>query len=99
MMPAAGPPPMTFFIYSIVFAFITGLIFAGVYARISSALKSSGVQKGLRYGIGLFLVAGIPFFLTITLLINIPLALSVIWLVSNLVVYLIGGIAIAKIVK
>jgi len=99
MMPTAGPPPMSFFVYSIVFSFITGLIFAGVYTKVSSVIKGSGAEKGLRYGIGLFLVTGIPFFLTTLLLINIPLVLSIVWLIGSLIVYLIGGIAIAKIVK
>ncbi len=99
MMPEAGPPPVSFYAYSIAFSFVIALIFAGVYTKVSDMIKSGGARKGLRYGFGLFLVAGIPYFLTNLLLINLPLGLSVVWLLSSLVIYLIGGIVIAKILK
>lgn len=100
MMPTEGAPPMDFYYYSIAISFIIGLIFAGVYSRVSSAIKGSNLQKGLRYGIGLFLVTGIPYFLTNVLLVYLPLGLQISWLIiDGLITYLIGGIAIAKIVK
>jgi len=98
MMPSAGPPPVMFFYYSIAFAFITGLIFSFVYSKVGKILhEKDALGKGLRYGLGLFFVAGIPFFLTTLLLINVPFALLVIWLSTNLIVYLLSGISIAKI--
>ena len=101
MMPTAGPPPIEFTLYSIVFVFITGLIYSFVYSKAMVLFKTkSTVKKGLKYGFVLFLLAGIPFFFSMYLMINLPLELLLSWLVvDGLLVYLIGGIAIAKIMK
>jgi len=100
MMPGAGPPPVQFYYYSIAFSFIAGLIYSFVYSRINTAFKGNAIQKGLKYGFGLFLVAGIPFFFSMYLLINLPVGLLISWLfIEGLVTYLIAGIVIAKIVK
>jgi len=99
MMPGAGPPPASFYYYSISFAFIGGLIFGFVYSRIKGIFgKKTILQKGLRFGIGMFLVSGITLIMNLFLLINLPLGLLVSWLVFNgLIVNLIVGILIAKI--
>ncbi|MFQ5648278.1 MAG: hypothetical protein ACE5FW_03495, partial [Candidatus Aenigmatarchaeota archaeon] len=55
------------------------------------------IRRGLVYGILLFLVAGIPGALSTYLLINIPAVLILMWAVENLVIYLAGGAAIARI--
>lgn len=100
MMPGPGPPPATFYYYSIAFSFISGLIYSFVYSRIGCHLKGKALQKGIRYGLGLFLVAGIPTFFTMYLLVNLPFGLLVSWLtIDTLLGYLIAGIAIAKIVR
>ena len=101
MMPTAGPPPAEFTYYSIAFSFIAGLIYSFVYSKAMVLFKTkSALKKGLKYGFGLFLLAGIPFFLSVYLLINLPLGLLISWLIFNgLIQYLLGGIAIAEIVK
>jgi hypothetical protein len=71
-----------------------------VYAWIREGIKGKGaLSKGLFYGFILFLVAGIPWFLGFYLLINIPIMLNVMWMVEGLIVYLIGGIIIAALIK
>jgi len=99
MMPGAGPPPTSFYYYSITFAFIGGLILSFIYSRVEGIFgKKSVMQKGLRFAIGMFLVSAIPFFLNMYLLINLPLGLLISWLIFNgLLVNLFAGIAIAKI--
>lgn len=99
MMPGPGPPPAEFMYYGIAFAFVYGLIFSYIYARVNSILKAkSWVQKGLRYGFGVFLIAGVPMFLNMYLLINLPLGLLLEWMiVDGLIAYLLSGIAVAKI--
>ena len=101
MMPGEGSPPAEFTYYSLGFAFIIGLIYSYIYSRINKIFKiKSAVKKGLKYGFAIFLIAGIPFFLTTFLLINLPLSLLIYWLIiDGLLTYLIGGIAIAKIIK
>jgi len=101
MMPGPGPPPAEFTYYGIAFAFISGLIFSYIYTKVSSVIKGKGwMQKGLKYGFGVFLIAGIPMFLSMYLLINLPLGLLVDWMiVDGLIVYLLCGIAVSKIMK
>lgn len=100
MMPNAGPPPMSFYVYSILFAFITGLIFAYIYNLIKNSVPGKKeLQKGICYGIILFLINGIPGFLSLYLLINLPFVLIVSWMIENFVIFLIGGIVIAYLVK
>ncbi len=101
MMPTAGPPPMEFLYLTIVFSFITGLLFSIVYSFIATCIPGKGAtSKGVNYGLILFLISGIPFFLTNYLLINLPLMLLVYWLViDGLLLYLAGGVAIANINK
>jgi len=93
MMPAAGPPPMTFFAFSIAFNFIAGLIFAGVYERIKSLLK------GIQFGLALFLVSTVPGMFSTYLTINLPAMLIASWAVQGLVIFLLMGIAFEKILK
>lgn len=97
MMPTAGPPPASFTYYSITFDFIIGLIFSYIYLFFKGCIPGKTlVNKGVFYGLVLFLVAGVPFFLTNYLLINLPIGLLVSWLfVDGLLTYVIGGIAIA----
>ncbi|HLD58768.1 MAG TPA: hypothetical protein VI977_03960 [archaeon] len=100
MMPAAGPPPPEFFVLSVAFGFIAGMLYAFVFDKVKSCIKEqSAVRKGLYYGALLFLVAGIPMSMTMFLMINLPAGLTTIWTLSGFITYLIGGIAIAKIMQ
>ncbi len=100
MMPGPGAPPTEFYIISIIFAFIGGLIFAGAYTIITKGIPGKTVvKKGINYGLLIWLVAGIPFGLGLILLINLPYDLIAIWTVTSLIVYLLAGAATAKIVK
>ena len=98
MMPTAGPPPTEFYYYSIVFAIITGIIYALVYAMIKKSIPGKIPKKGLYFGFLLFLL-GIPHFLSMYLLINLPSLLIVYWVIFGLIVNLINGVIIAYIVK
>jgi hypothetical protein len=99
MMPGIGAPPAEFYYYSIVFNVITGIIYAIVFTMIGKSLAGEKVLKqGLKFGMLLYLI-GIPFTLTLYLLINLPAVLLVYWSVASLAVDLIGGVAIARILK
>ena len=109
MMPKQGPPPTDFYIYSIVFGIIAGIIYAVVYEMIKKSLPVGTVFKqglfsgttfkhGFYFGLLLFLIS-IPMSLTMYLLINLPAMLLVYWSISGLIVDLIGGVAIARIMK
>ena len=98
MMPAAGPPPISFYYYSIAFGIITGILLASVYAIIREGITGKRAKKGLVYGFLVFLVAGVPGSLSLYLLINLPSALIVYWAIENLVIYLIGGAIFGKLI-
>jgi hypothetical protein len=57
------------------------------------------IQKGLHFGGLPFLVAGISGALSMYLLINLPAGLVATWTVPNLILYLIGGVLAAKLIK
>jgi len=82
------------------FAFINGLLFTGVYSVVAKGVpgKTFG-KKGTRYGLLVWLVAGIPSALSMVLLINLPIDLIAYWIVSSLIIYILAGIAVARIVK
>ncbi|MFA5012946.1 MAG: hypothetical protein WC520_00060 [Candidatus Paceibacterota bacterium] len=99
MMPVAGPPPMTFFITSLVFSFVSGLVLAYLYAFIKEILPKGYWQK-----VNCFtaIVSGLYFVfftLPVYLLFNAPLALNGAWFVSSIVIYYLSSMAFAKIIK
>lgn len=100
MMPTAGPPPASFYVYSILFSLITGLLLAIVYVVVKESVAGkTKVKKGLMYGFLVFLVGGLPFSLTILLLVNLPFGLICEWAAETLVVNLLGGMVIAWLMK
>ncbi|NYZ73518.1 hypothetical protein H0O00_00070 [Candidatus Micrarchaeota archaeon] len=99
MMPVAGPPGTEFYLASFVFTFITGCIFAWVYAIIRKSVPGKGLSNGLNYGLMLFLLVGVPYTLTNILLLAIPIGLLMEWALETLVIYVLCGLAFAKIVK
>lgn len=99
MMPEAGPPPLSFTAYSLLFGFISAMIFAYIYNWVKGSLEGkTPVEKGLCFGLVLFFVSSVPSYLTMILLINLPLGLIGLWAIEGLLVSLAGGIAIVKII-
>ena len=100
MMPSAGPPPASFMVLSLIVGFITSLIFAWFYTVVRDSIPGDApTNKGLNYGLMLYLVAGVPFIATNFLLINLPLGITVSWFFEGLLVYLIGGLLAARLLK
>jgi hypothetical protein len=100
MMPAAGPPPTSFYAYSVMFGFVNAFLFAFAYSIFKDSVPGRGVvKKGLAYGFLIFLVAGIPATLSMILLINLPQALIWSWTAEGLITFLAGGITTAWLVK
>jgi hypothetical protein len=98
MMPDAAPPPAEFYYYSLLFAFVTALIYVWAYHVIEPAMKVDGwANKGLFFGLLIFLLSTVPGTLSLYLLINLPSMLLLSWSVSGLVVALIDGLIIAKV--
>jgi hypothetical protein len=98
MMPEDGAPGINFYITSILFSLIGAMLYTIVYIIIRASIPGrSYFKKGLFYGLFLFLIAGIPGFLSLYLLINLPTILLYIWVLENFIVYIIGGVVIAEI--
>ena len=98
MMPAAGPPPLSFTLYSLTYSLIGGILFALVYNIVKDSVKKkSAVKTGLYYGLLVFAVAGIPSLFMLHLLINLPSMLIVAWGIENIAIYLTAGMITAKI--
>ena len=91
MMPTAGPPPMSFYYYSIAFTLIVGLVFAAAYSILQRGIPAKGFGKGIHFGVLLYMISGVPFTTTTFLLVNLPLGLLVVWNISTFIIYLISG--------
>ena len=96
MMPSAGPPPLSFFVLSIVFNYLTGLFVVGVYQIIKDEFGQDYWAKAIDSA-GLFWKAGVFFFiLPVYLMFNVPLMLLVSWLISSAVIFLFMGMYLAR---
>lgn len=100
MMPAGGAPGMEFFAISIAFNFITAFIFTWFYSLIKGAVPGKmSFMKGVNYGLILFMITAFPGFLSMVLLLNIPIVLNIGWMIEALVIDIVGGIVISRFVK
>ena len=100
MMPTAGPPPPSFMAYSLLFAFISAVLFVLVFQILRQGVPGSGpAMKGLTYGFLVFLIAAIPGMLSMYLLINLPVGLLWIWTAECFIVYLLTGLIVGAINK
>jgi len=100
MMPSVeAMPPLSFTVYSLVFAFLTGVIFASFYGVVERVIVGRGIKKGMIFGLWLFVTVSITGFMATYLILSIPLMLLVMWQVEALVLYLIAGMIFSKIIK
>jgi len=99
MMPEMGPPPASFMYYSVGFGLITWIFFVLVYYLLGSAVPGRKAGRGVMYGLLMFLVGGIPGFLMLILLINLPLGIVFWWMGTGLIISLLNGLIVALIVK
>jgi hypothetical protein len=99
MMPGQGPPPTEFYIYSIIFSFIAGIIYALIYTMIRKSIPGKTIfNHGLYFGFILFLI-GLPSILSLYLLINLPNMLLISWTITALIIDLIFGVIVVKLIK
>ncbi|MBU1132633.1 hypothetical protein KKC32_05325 [Patescibacteria group bacterium] len=100
MMPNAGPPPSSFYLYSLGFGLIGALLLAWVYIIVEKAIPGkTAVKKGLMFGLLLIMIASIPGTLSMLILINLPAGLVFFWFVEGALIYLLGGMVFAGLLK
>lgn len=99
MMPQAGPPPGSFFGWTLLFSFLAGLMIALLYNLIKGNLDQSFWLKVFEFSkivLGLLLVFS---YLPMFLMFNLPLALIIFWFITEIVVVLVNSIIIVKVLK
>jgi len=83
----------------LVFNLVVGLILALVYAVIQNGIPDKGIGKGIQYGFWVWLVGTVPGLFFTMLTMAVPTELVVVWLISNLINLLVGGIIISSLIK
>lgn len=99
MMPEAGPPPMSFFLTSLLFSFITGVVLAAFYDFVKGLLPQDKWQKIFNFTCTVFVLSFVFFSLPVYLLINLPVGLMLWWLLSTIVIFFLTAIIFVKIIK
>lgn len=99
MMPKAGPPPMSFFVTSLVFTYLTGMTLAALYEFIRPLLPKEVKARFYVYAKIVVVLATVFFTLPVWLLFNIPLILLLIWFITALVTIMCATVAFIWILK
>lgn len=99
MMPTAGALPIGFMLLSVLFGLINGFFFSYAYALFSGGISGGIWQKGMKFGMIVFLLSGFGAFLSMVLTLNFPFILNISWMIQGLLTYLISGITAAIILK
>lgn len=99
MTPAAGPPPMEFFIISMITTLTSGISLAVIYYYLRDYLPK-GFWKRASYFADLMAAASLIFFtLPVFLMFNVPLALLGSWFVSTFIILVATSAMIVKIIQ
>jgi len=99
LMPGTGPPPLKFYIVSILFSLLAGLTIAFVFEIIKEKLAVGYWKKVFEFTCLTILLNIVSFSLPVYLLFNVPIGLLLSWLVTNIVVIFLSTLAFAKILK
>lgn len=98
MMPAMGPPPLSFYILSMLSAFVFGLIFVSVYDIFEASVPGkTWKKKGVYYGLIVFLLTS-QSYIALSYLINLPGAIVLDWAIEGLVISLLAGLVAARLI-
>jgi uncharacterized membrane protein YagU involved in acid resistance len=85
--------PMNFNLL-IIYDFVVGLILAYAYSVINTAIPKSGLQKGLVFGLLIWLVGTVPGLGITYITMNVRNKLIFMWAFQGLIAYLLAGAAI-----
>jgi len=78
---------------------VMGFAMAMVYSQVGKAFEGSVVQKGVRFGLVMWLLGGLPSAFVVFTSMNYPLAFTVSSVVSSLLHMPAAGVVIAKFMK
>ena len=98
MMPTAGPPPPSFFLYSLALGFLGWFFFLAVYRVVRAGIPvEEPTAKGMFYGVMIFLAGSFGQSLGMGLIVNLPYGLLFLWTLESLFIYIINGALAGKI--
>lgn len=96
MMPAMGPPPISFYIISMLSAFVFALIFVSAYDIFEPSVPGkTWKKKGIFYGFIVYLLTA-QSYVSMSYLINLPGMLLLDWAIEGLVISLLSGLVAAR---
>lgn len=95
--------PLAFTAYTMIGALFVGFLYAFFYHMVRVSIHGHAPHKiwikGLLFGIFLVFVVSVPMALNQFLMLNLPLLLIIAWFAESIFINLIGGMAIAVIIK
>ncbi|RLI97222.1 MAG: hypothetical protein DRO99_03280 [Candidatus Aenigmatarchaeota archaeon] len=95
---SGSSPEMGFFYISIIFGMVASILFVSVYMFLGRGLKKGPMERGLEYGMLVFMVGILPSSFFLYLLFNITEIIAL-WTFQNLIVYMAGGLAVGGILS
>ena len=99
MMPKAGPPPASFMIWSLLFSYITGVTLAAAYDFIKDLLPKKFWTRVLNFTDLVICLMIVFFSLPVYLLLNVPMGLLLVWLISGFIIVFLGTTVFVKMLK
>lgn len=94
------PQPSAFFLLLIAFSFIVGLTTACAYSIFMNSVPGrSKLEKGICFGVLLFLVSGLPGGFNMFMLFNVPYAVLGPWIFEDLLIAVVGSIIMAELIR
>jgi len=99
MMPSAGPPPLTFFLVSLIMTFTTGISITIIYYYLRDYLPKGFWHRATYFADILIATSFVFFTLPVFLLFNVPLVLLGYWFISSFVILVVSSIFIVKLIQ
>lgn len=99
MMPKAGPPPLKFFLISILFSLIGGITAAVIYEILKENLEKNYWKRLFNFTFAVSWVYLVFFILPVYLLFNVPFGLLVFWFLSSILILFLSTMAFVRILK
>lgn len=99
MMPAAGPPPVSFQITSLLFSLISGVALVIFFEYIKPVLPKKPLDKTIYFTKIIVLLSFIFFTLPVYLMFNIPFMLLVSWFITSVIIMFLSSMVFVKVMK
>jgi hypothetical protein len=82
---------LSFFYVNIILGFIGAVLFVVVFTVLVRGLKGGPAERGVLFGLLVFLVAIVPDSFSVFMLLNVPLEIIIFWTLESFIIFLVGG--------